>query len=383
MLPKNADSLSFVLYLFNAMQKDNLGYVYRGRFTQEITDNILALTENKLEKEEHSSKIKKRVYSILVECLQNITRHQDDAKNDLPDSMGLFVIQKQDDKYFITTGNMVMNNNIDYIKNLIETINGLEKEELKNYYKMVLEDGSLSAKGGAGLGLIDMARKSGNKLLYQFRPVENDSSFFYLHTIPSLENQADISINKEESLNNIIDIHNTLNSQNILLVSNGPFNQESLMVLLSSLEGQMTGSISHKKKVFYIVVEVLQNIVKHGYSTEPHVQGIPGIFIIGENDGIYTITTGNYIDKNKIEELKNKIDSINSLSAQKIDDHYNKCLFDFEFDSSKKAGLGIIDLRIKSGSPLTYSFTPFDSNCDFFSLQIVIITEEHARNAYH
>jgi len=375
MLLKNADSLSFVLNLFKAMQKDNLGYVYRGRFTQEITDNILALTENKLEKEEQSSKIKKRVYSILVECLQNITRHQDDAKNDLPDSMGLFVIQKQDDKYFITTGNMVMNNNIDYIKNLIETINGLEKEELKNYYKMVLEDGSLSSKGGAGLGLIDMARKSGNKLLYQFRPVENDMSFFYLHTIPSLESQTDISVSKEESLNNIIDIHNTLNNQNILLVSNGPFNQESLMILLSSLEGQMTGSISHKKKVFYIVVEALQNIVKHGYSIEPQMQGIPGIFIIGENNGVYTITTGNFVDKNKIEELKNKIDNVNSLSPQKIDEHYNKCLFDFEFDSSKKAGLGIIDLRIKSGSPLAYSFTPFNSDCDFFSLQTVIITE--------
>lgn len=375
MLAGSTDFLSFVLNLFKAMQKDNLGYVYRGRFTQEITDNILALTENKLEKEEQSSKIKKRVYSILVECLQNITRHQDDAKNDLPDSMGLFVIQKQDDKYFITTGNMVMNHNIDYIKNLIETINSLEKDELKDYYKMVLEDGSLSAKGGAGLGLIDMARKSGNKLLYQFRPVENDMSFFYLHTIPSLESQADISINKEESLNNIIDIHNTLNSQNILLVSNGPFNQESLMILLGSLEGQMTGTISHKKKVFYIVVEVLQNIVKHGYSVDPQTQGIPGIFIIGENNGVYTITTGNYVDINKKEELKNKIDNINSLSPEKLNEYYNKCLFDFEYDSSKKAGLGIIDLRIKSGSQLNYSFTPVNSECEFFSLQTVIITE--------
>ncbi len=369
------DFLNFVLTLFKAMQKDNLGYVYRGRFNQEITDNILALTENKLEKEEQSSKIKKRVYSILVECLQNITRHQDDAKNDLPDSMGLFVIQKQDEKYFITTGNMVMNHNIDYIKNLIETINSLEKEELKNYYKMVLEDGSLSAKGGAGLGLIDMARKSGNKLLYQFRPVENNMSFFYLHTIPSLENVEEVNISKVESLNNIIDIHNTLNIQNILLVSNGPFNQESLMILLASLEGQMTGTISHKKKVFYIVVEMLQNIVKHGYSPDPNASGIPGIFIIGENQGVYTITTGNFTDKTKSDNLKNKLDNVNSLTQDKLDEYFNKCLFDFEFDSSKKAGLGIIDLRIKSGSPLTYSFTDIDSTCDFFSLQTVIITE--------
>lgn len=375
MLAKKADSLDFVLSLFRAMQKDNLGYVYRGRFTQDITDNILALTENKLEKEEQSSKIKKRVYSILVECLQNITRHQDDAGNDMSDSLGLFVIQKQEDKYFITTGNMVMNKNIEYIKNLIETINSLEKEELKNYYKMVLEDGSLSAKGGAGLGLIDMARKSGNKLLYQFRTVNDEMSFFYLHTIPSLELQPEITFETDKGLNNIIEIHNILNLNNILLVSNGPFNQESLMSLLASLEGQMVGTISHKKKVFYIVVEMLQNIVKHGYSHDEKINGIPGIFIIGEDNGIYTITTGNFVEKVKVPELKDKLDSVNLLTSENLDEFYNKSLFDFEFDSSKKAGLGIIDLRIKSGGKLYYEFRDYDNEHVFFSLSTVICTE--------
>lgn len=368
-------SLNFVLTLFRAMQKDNLGYVYRGRFTQDITDNILALTENKLEKEEQSSKIKKRVYSILVECLQNITRHQDDAKVDLPDNNGLFVIQKHDEKYFITTGNLVMNNNIDYIKNLIETINGLEKEELKDYYKMVLEDGSLSSKGGAGLGLIDMARKSGNKLLYQFRPVDDKSSFFYLHTIPSLEGLEIKSENKDDSLNNIINIHNILNQENILLVSNGPFNQESLMILLGSLEGQMTGTISHKKKVFYVVVEMLQNIVKHGFNADSNPQGMPGIFIISELEGHYKITTGNYVDIRKYESLKAKLENVNTLSKAKLDEYFNKCLFDFEIDSSKKAGLGIIDLRIKSGNPIVYSFNKASDVACFFSLHTTIKKE--------
>ncbi len=375
MQSENENLLNFVLTLFRAMQKDNLGYVYRGRFTQDITDNILALTENKLEKEEQSSKIKKRVYSILVECLQNITRHQDDAKIDLPDSNGLFVIQKHDEKYFITTGNLVVNDNIDYIKNLIETINSLEKEELKDYYKMVLEDGSLSSKGGAGLGLIDMARKSGNKLLYQFRPVDNNTSFFYLHTIPSLEGVNMNSESKNESLNNIIDIHNTLNSENILLVSNGPFNQESLMILLGSLEGQMTGTASHKKKVFYIVVEMLQNIVKHGFNADNNSQGMPGIFIIGEHLGHYTITTGNYVDSKKCESLKNRIENVNNLSKEKLDEYFNKCLFDFEIDSSKKSGLGIIDLRIKSGNSVSYSFDKISESACFFSMQTKINKE--------
>ena len=95
--------LTFALELFKAMQKDNLGYIYRGKFTQEITDSILSLTEHNLDKEEESPKIKKRVYSIMVECLQNITRHQDDTKEDSVESYGVFVIQKELENYYITS----------------------------------------------------------------------------------------------------------------------------------------------------------------------------------------------------------------------------------------------------------------------------------------
>jgi hypothetical protein len=40
--------------------------------------------------------------------------------------------------------------------------------------------GKFSEIGGAGIGLIDMARKSGNKLDYEFKPIDNRISFFSL-----------------------------------------------------------------------------------------------------------------------------------------------------------------------------------------------------------
>ncbi|PLW99674.1 MAG: hypothetical protein C0594_16830, partial [Marinilabiliales bacterium] len=64
-MPENKQVLDFAFVLFKAMQKDNLGYIYRGYFTQKITDNILALTENNLEKAEPSSKIKKEMTKVL------------------------------------------------------------------------------------------------------------------------------------------------------------------------------------------------------------------------------------------------------------------------------------------------------------------------------
>jgi hypothetical protein len=64
---------SFAFRLFEGMQKENLSYIYRGVFSQSITDSILSLTESNLEKQGEDSKTKKRVFTIMVEGLQNIT----------------------------------------------------------------------------------------------------------------------------------------------------------------------------------------------------------------------------------------------------------------------------------------------------------------------
>jgi hypothetical protein len=38
----------------------------------------------------------------------------------------------------------------------------------------------ISEKGGAGLGLIDIAKKTGSKLSYQFKELNDEVSFFIL-----------------------------------------------------------------------------------------------------------------------------------------------------------------------------------------------------------
>lgn len=366
------ENLNFAYDLFAGMQKDNLGYIYRGHFDQNITDNILLLTESNLEKEEQSSKVRKRIYSIMVEGLQNITRHQEDSEDASNEYYGIFVIQKKEDKYYITTGNVVDKDHIENLTRILVKINSLEKDALKDYYKEVLEEGSLSSKGGAGLGLIDMARKSGNKLLYEFVPINDQYLYFYLHTIPSVV-EGNENPESEDSLKNIIKIHSLLNIGNVRLIFNGLFNQESLLNLLATIKGQITGSESVKNKVFYIIVEMLQNIIKHGTNIVPDSGGNPGLFLIGEKQNHYLITTGNYIPNNKIEKLRTKIDSINELEDDELDKFYIKSLFNFEIDDSKESGLGIIDLRIKSGNKLSYCFHEVDNSVSFYTLQAYIL----------
>ena len=366
--------LDFVRDMFILMNQENLGYIYRGKFNQEITDNILKLTETNLQRQEGQSKVKKRIYSIMVEGLQNITRHQDDANDveKIEESFGIFVIQKVDNLYFITTGNIVDDDAIPHLKALIEKINGLSKEELKAYYKQVLSDGSLSDKGGAGLGLIDMARKSGNKLFYNFREVDKGHSYFYLHTVPVADG---LPVDEEKiatTLKKINKIHYTLNQENVLLIFNGEFNQESSINLLGGIKGHITTSVNLKNKLFYVVVEMLQNIVKHGSKLVSNDEN-PGIFTICETEEEYVLITGNFIQDSYAQKLTEKLDRINSYSTVELEKNYSKILFDFNVDDEKKSGLGFIDMRLKSGgSILDFSLSEFKEGLTFFVLKISV-----------
>ena len=81
----------------------------------------------------------------------------------------------------IQTGNYIDTESADELKGRLDLINNMDKDELKRYYQETLNNGSMSDKGTAGLGMIDIARKSGNKLEYQFLPISDNSRFFCLN----------------------------------------------------------------------------------------------------------------------------------------------------------------------------------------------------------
>ncbi|PKP10541.1 MAG: hypothetical protein CVU09_06370 [Bacteroidetes bacterium HGW-Bacteroidetes-4] len=366
--------ISYAYRLFEGMQKDNLSYIYRGVFSQNITDGILTLTESNLDKSGEDSKIKKRVFTIMVEGLQNITRHQEMEESSDVKETGIFLIQDVDNRYYITTGNPILKRNIPNLTEQLNKINSLDNEELKNYYKRVLNDNIISDKGGAGLGLIEMARKSGNKLVYDFVDLNDNYSYFYLNTeISQNETEHSPEVHKAtHALENIKVIHRLLNQEDVVLIFNGIFNQESLLNLLSIMENQMMEhNLNLKKKVFNIMVEMLQNIVKHGANSLDNNLN-PGIFFINQKGKQYHLNTGNYIYKSEVENLKKKINYVNSLSMDELNTFYEKSLFNFQIDTSKEAGLGLIELRLKTNRKLTFEINDFNEKFSFFVLQTVV-----------
>jgi len=366
--------------LFSRVEKQDFEYVYRGYFTHNITKKILVLADTNIQKAVARSTIQKRIYYIMVEGLQNITRHQDEVDYETDKYPGIFAIQKRKKKYFVTTGNLVLNDKKASLKEKIAKINSLEKEELKKFHQEVLRTGVMSDKGGAGLGLIEMARKSGNKLVSSFELVNEEYSYFYLQTqIPTLseyeEDDEDQDVSMRRYLISIKKLHLSLNIENILLYFNGFFNQENLLSLLAIIKGRMNMSIT-TIRLSNVMVEMIQNIIKHGEQVDENTEGVPGIFFLAQQEENFTLTSGNFIKEEPKNVIEKRLQFVNGMTNDELSEYYDQILLDFELGDSKKTGLGFSDLRIKSGRPLTYHFHPVEDNNYFYILQTEVTNKK-------
>lgn len=179
-----------VFDILNKMERNNILLAFKGEITSSLLDSIFNIVESKMVALNEDSMVKKKVYNVLVESLQNLYHHLDEIRDPETDKIktAIFTVGKSQDLYTIITGNYILNENISSLKARLDEVNSLNKEELKEYYKKVLNNGEMSLKGGGGLGMIDIARKTGEKLEYNFLEIDNKISFFTLNINIKIKN---------------------------------------------------------------------------------------------------------------------------------------------------------------------------------------------------
>lgn len=353
------------------LKNDNLSFIYQGDFSDDITSKIINLSEYNISNISELSKMKKKVSLIMVECFQNIIRHGDeiDKKSSTTHSR-MFIARNIGSNHYITSANLIENENIPLLKEKLERINKLNKDELKALYLEILSNDDLSEKGGAGLGLIEMARKSGEKLEYDFTAFNDKLSYFYLQS--KILGSEETNCEAEKYLHIPISIarnfHLKVISWNILMVYKGDFSQTSIMPMLKMIENNMSNQFDElkvKKLVYIALVEILQNISKHSKD----IGGLrEGIFLMGQKNKNYVISSGNLISNAQVPSLKKQLDYLNSLDKNGLNEFYKKTLLSGEDTYNGGAGLGLIDIARESDGKLEYNFVPFDKNTSFFSL---------------
>lgn len=175
----------------------NILLLYKGKITFNLIMSIVEILENRVDQIENDRLVKRKFYGATTESLQNMVHHMmkgEECGDDLVESnSGTIMVSVRSNYYKIITGNYIKKDKALKLEKKINLINSLNQVQLKELYKRILANTLLSDTGNAGLGLIDIARKTGQKLKFNFSTIDDSLSYFNFE-IRIIKEELDIPV---------------------------------------------------------------------------------------------------------------------------------------------------------------------------------------------
>ncbi len=175
--------------LYQELKKKKILFCYSGPISQTSLEGVGNTLRRNLEYEEAGNKATLSVFSIFVEQVHNILNYSAEKLGygeDIDEGLrfGIIVIGREENgDYYVYCGNRIYNTDIPVLISKIEEVRRLNKDELKSLYKERRKMAPETGRKGAGLGLIEMARKSGKPLEYSFVTINEEFSFFSIKVV--------------------------------------------------------------------------------------------------------------------------------------------------------------------------------------------------------
>lgn len=171
------------------LEKNHLNIIYSGPLWMDGVEGIAAILKKRMAYDELPLSASQAVFSVFVEQINNMLMYSADKESPgQPEnafgeaSKGTFVLGKMGKTYFLQSGNVMSSDSIDMIRDRIDYLNTLDKPGLRKYYKeMIRQENRNPLSRGAGLGLIEIARRSSSKIEYDFTPLDEDKCFFSMY----------------------------------------------------------------------------------------------------------------------------------------------------------------------------------------------------------
>jgi hypothetical protein len=175
------------------MEKEGVVLYFCGPICQGLVEGLGEVLRCKMASDKLAASIAHKVFSVLVEQVQNIVNYSSQkgvqASGEMYEMLldeprlgvGQILVSHDKDGFIVSCGNSVTKDAEPKIREKIETVNNLNRDQLKAYYKEQRRRPSRPDSLGAGLGFIEMARKSSCPLTYSFDPLDNGMLFFVVN----------------------------------------------------------------------------------------------------------------------------------------------------------------------------------------------------------
>jgi hypothetical protein len=158
--------------------------------------------------------------------------------------------------------------------------------------------------------------------------------------------------------------------ETVLVSHYGELSQSVISNLEGSVEEKITSLEISKgpiKKIFFISVETLQNMLLHGHKNNKGEQH--NFFILVKNGENLKVISSNLVANSSIPALEKQIHTINSFDDEKaLKAYYLEHLENNTMSDKGGAGLGFITIGMKSGNKLKVDFKKINDDFSLFTL---------------
>ncbi|MBN2666919.1 MAG: SiaB family protein kinase [Bacteroidales bacterium] len=358
--------------IHDKIRREHLLFVFRGEITEKNSLPLLTLLENEMKEDSYDLSGRKRLFMYVLESLQNIVKHGDQKGHAV---MPLVSYSKTDDGYTITTGNVITEEQSGLLRDKLEKVNSLDAIDIKALYRQILETTGFSEKGGAGLGLLEMALKTGNRLDFDFIPIGGGLSYFVLSKTVDSSGLGRTNGSAREKFDGspVLEFERLLARNNVHMTWSGHITSGIGDDVLSITEARLSDEdvdARIRRKVFNIMVEILENVSRYNPGKEAEEKyGLP-LAMVRFESGRFVLTTGNLISGLMIGELKQKLDNINSFSQGELKTLFFASLSAQSIETDSTGNMGLISMARKSGGKLEYQFKKVNEEYSYFMLTV-------------
>ena len=176
-----------LLSLHQQFENANIQICFNGPLSHSIIEELGLAVRRYLESETTGSEKMMDVFSVYIEQTQNVRNYarcqQTESESDAVYNAITLMIGREDNNYVVMSGNVVNKNDLTKLTGKIDHLRSLDMAGLKVLYKEQRRKPVMDNASGAGLGLIDMARKASQPLAYEVQEIDDNTAFFTLKAV--------------------------------------------------------------------------------------------------------------------------------------------------------------------------------------------------------
>ena len=297
------------LALFEAMHRGRHTFGYSGRFKDDHTAKLIALGEGALTEEQAA--VRGKLAFVMVESYQNIIRHRLAVPSGAEEARSLFFLRGLGKGQQVVTVNPLAAGNAAALTAQLEQLAPLDHDQLKQLFLRGLQRAQDPERRGAGLGLIEMARRSGTALGHRVKHLGEGLELVALAVrlgeTPPLD----------QVLDEVMGLHGTVVEERIVFLHVGPRSVQLVAAIMQLLQAEDEDTGARAARPTLAALDALDLF------GGPEA---PGLVVVSGDPGDGRLSAGVLTTAADARRVGEALAVVRAWSASELQQHYRDAL---------------------------------------------------------